>query len=373
MQNGKSGSKMFYNNIFEGKIVLVTGHTGFKGSWMVTWLKMLGAHVYGYALPASEQDNFLKCGLQDRIKHFEGDVRNLAQLSTYFELVQPEIVFHFAAQPLVLLSYADPVSTFDTNIMGTVNFFEAVRRTPSISVAVNVTSDKCYHNKEWVWGYREMDPMGGKDPYSASKGAAELITACYQHSYFSAENTAHIASARAGNVIGGGDWADNRIVPDYFRAITENKAIKLRNPFATRPWQYVLEPLSGYLTLAAKLFTDGKKYSGGWNFGPEDGMNYSVETLIRKIIEKDGKGSVSISDNVNPINEASFLKLDISKAVNLLHWCPVLSFEETIEFTVNGYHDEVNSSNDDELFGKRMAQIVSFAAKAAEKKIAWTQ
>jgi len=365
--HGKSGN-MSFGNTYKGKKVLITGDTGFKGSWLAIWLLQLGADVYGYALdPLSEQDNFVTTNLNKHIHHLEGDVRDKKKLTAYFNDVQPDIAFHLAAQPLVLLSYKEPVETFETNLMGVVNFFEAIRNTPSVKVAVNVTSDKCYDNNEWVWGYRENDPMGGKDPYSASKGCAELITNSYQHSFFK-DGTCLIASARAGNVIGGGDWALDRIVPDYFRAYKRHEKLLVRNPFATRPWQHVLEPLSGYLNLAAKLFMDGRNFCGAWNFGPEDTANYSVKALIDKMIEIDPAGGYFIPPDTNKPHEATFLKLDISKAVNLLKWRPVLSFDETAEFTVEGYKADFEV---DDLFNKRKHQIIEYTKRAAQKKIEW--
>jgi CDP-glucose 4,6-dehydratase len=360
---------MSFGNIYKGKKVLLTGDTGFKGSWLAIWLVQLGAEVYGYALPPySDLDNFVTGSLDQHIHHLEGDVREGAKLKKYFDEVKPEIAFHLAAQPLVLLSYKDPVGTFETNLMGVINFFEAVRSTSSVKVAVNVTSDKCYDNNEWVWGYRENDPMGGKDPYSASKGCAELITSSYQHSYFKEEGTCLIASGRAGNVIGGGDWALDRIVPDYFRAYKVNEKLLVRNPYATRPWQHVLEPLSGYLALAAKLFTEGRKYSGGWNFGPEDTANYSVIDLIDKMLTIDTRGGYITPENLSKPHEATLLKLDISKAVNQLQWRPVLNFDETAAFTVKGYQDDLNGLN---IFNKRNEQIKEYTRKASQKGIAW--
>ncbi len=366
--NGKFGN-MSFGNLYKGKKVLITGDTGFKGSWLTIWLLKLGADVYGYALPPySEWDNFVTTRLDKYIYHVDGDIRNGKALSDYFKQVQPDIAFHLAAQPLVLLSYNDPVETFETNLMGVVNFFEAVRETPSVRVAVNITSDKCYDNNEWVWGYRENDPMGGKDPYSASKGCAELITASYQHSFFNVEGSCLIASARAGNVIGGGDWAKDRIIPDYFRSLKKNEKLLVRNPFATRPWQHVLEPLSGYLNLAAAMFTKGRKYCGSWNFGPEDTSNYSVQELIDKILLIDNTGGYYTSDDLKMPYEATFLKLDISKAVNQLKWRPALTFDETVQFTVMGYQDDLKENN---LFIKRNKQIESYTQKAKVKEIEW--
>jgi len=360
---------MSFSNIYQGKKVLITGHTGFKGSWLSIWLKQLGAEVYGYALaPYTVEDNFLTCGLENEIHHHEADVRDGKALSDYFQLVEPDIAFHLAAQPLVLLSYQDPSGTFATNLMGVVNFFEAVRKTPAVKVAINVTSDKCYDNKEWVWGYRENDAMGGKDPYSASKGCSELITSSYMHSFFSQSGCA-IASARAGNVIGGGDWAEDRIVPDYFRAVRAGKKLMIRNPFATRPWQHVLEPLSGYLNLGAALMLEGCKFSGGWNFGPEDHSNYSVKELIDKMLEIDANGGYEIPEHAAKPHEAILLKLDISKAVNFLKWRPVLSFEETVKFTLDGYKSEIEFPSN--LLNARKKQIADYTEKARTRSIAW--
>jgi len=368
--SGKYGSMSYYN-IYQGKKVLVTGHTGFKGSWLSIWLKELGADVYGYSLaPYSEMDNFVKCKLEDQIHHQEGDVRDAAKLKKYVEDVQPDFAFHLAAQPLVLLSYTDPARTFDTNLMGTVNFFEAVRATPSVKVAVNVTTDKCYDNKEWVWGYRENDPMGGNDPYSASKGCSELITNSYYKSFFEKEGTCNIASARAGNVIGGGDWALDRIVPDYFRAVKNNQKLEIRNPYATRPWQHVLEPLSGYLNLGAELFLKGKCFSGGWNFGPEDSTNYSVKELVDCILNSHSDGGYVIPENSDKLQEAILLKLDISKALCYLKWRSVLNFKETVEFTLHGYLADLDISND--TYKSRIEQIALYKQKAAAKEICWS-
>jgi CDP-glucose 4,6-dehydratase len=361
---------MSFNNIYKGKKVIITGHTGFKGSWMAIWLKSLGAEVYGYALPpSSDMDNFVVSRLSDHMHHTIGDVRDGQNLFKYFREVQPDFAFHLAAQPLVLLSYENPVETFHTNVLGVVNFFEAVRATESVKAAVNVTTDKCYDNKEWVWGYRENDPMGGKDPYSASKGCAELVTNSYIESFFSIEGTCNVASARAGNVIGGGDWAIDRIIPDYFRAYKMDQPLEMRNPYATRPWQHVLEPLSGYLALGEALFKS-KTYSGGWNFGPEDIENYSVKALIDQILQHDKKGGYIIPENYNKLHEANLLKLDISKAVMRLKWKPVLSFAETVSFTLKGYQDDLNGRD---VYTKRKIQIDDFTAQAVEKKIEWTK
>lgn len=355
-----------FNNVFKNKRVLITGDTGFKGSWLAVWLKYSGADVYGYALPPrTERDNFVVTNLEEKIQHLDGDICDYEKLNGFFRKVNPEIVFHLAAQPLVIDSYKNPKYTFETNLIGTVNFFEAVRSTDSVKVAINITSDKCYQNNEWIWGYRENDPMGGKDPYSASKGGSELITHSYLHSFFQKEGTASIASARAGNVIGGGDWAEYRIVPDFFKSLANNETLLLRYPEATRPWQHVLEPLSGYLQLAMKLFTEGKKFSGGWNFGPIGTTNQTVRTLIEKIINYLGKGNYEAPEFNDKFHEAGLLNLDIAKAMQYLKWKPVLEFEETVKFAVEGYL--VN----EKFYEARIAQVEEYCNIAKERKLSW--
>jgi len=361
--------RKLFNKIFENKRILITGDTGFKGSWLAIWLKELGADVFGYALPPQrDEDNFVKCKLNEKIHHLDGDIRDLNKLVGYFQEIKPEFAFHLAAQPLVLESYKNPHYTFGTNVMGTVNFFEAIRKTPSVKAAVNVTSDKCYQNNEWVWGYRESDPMGGKDPYSASKGCSELVTYAYLNSFFSNDAHCAIASARAGNVIGGGDWADYRIVPDFFKAINKGEKLIIRNPNATRPWQHVLEPLSGYLLLASKLYLEGNMYSSGWNFGPLDQANHKVSELIEAIIKYYGKGEVVFDESSEKLNEANMLKLDISKAIWNLKWKSVLSFEELIKYTVDGYNVEFFKID---LYAERVNQIEKYCLTAKLKNCNW--
>lgn len=357
-----------FENIYKGKKILITGDTGFKGSWLAIWLLNLGAEVYGYALPAkTNNDNYLKSGLKEKINHLDGDIRNLEKLKDYFISIKPEIVFHLAAQPLVIDSYKDPHYTFETNIMGTVNFFEAVRTTPSIKVAVNITSDKCYLNKEWIWGYRENESLGGDDPYSASKGSSEIITNSYIKSFLN-DRSIYAASARAGNVIGGGDWADNRIIPDFFRSFWNQEKLIIRNPESTRPWQHVLEPLSGYLFLASKLYTEGKDFVGSWNFGPIESSSFKVIELIKKLQERTNYNKVEVLNTNQQFHEANLLRLDISKATNKLKWHPTLDLNQTIEFVFNGYQDELDN---DYVYEKRINQINEYVLIAQQKKIAW--
>ncbi len=344
---------------YKGKKVLITGNTGFKGSWLSITLLELGAEVYGYALePKSNQDNFVTCNLESKYKQVYADIRNKEKLLNTFREIEPEIVFHLAAQPLVLESYLNPVETFDVNKMGTVNLLEAVKQCESVKVAINVTSDKCYDNKEWIWGYRENEAMGGKDPYSASKGCSELITASYIQSFFSDKNSCLVASARAGNVIGGGDWAENRIVPDFFKAFQKKETLYIRNPHATRPWQFVLEPLFGYITLAAELLKQGKILQGGWNFGPLSNTHKTVGDLIQAIQENPVYKSITINYTQPDFHEASFLKLDITKATTQLNWKPLLNFEQTMQFTIDGYTYELDKENN--VYDKRVNQLKAY-------------
>lgn len=330
-----------FNSIYKNKKVLVTGHTGFKGSWISAWLLQMGAKVSGYSLaPQGDPNHFelLKLDMDSRI----GDILDRELLDKTIQEVKPNIIIHMAAQSLVRLSYSQPILTFETNVIGTQNVFEAARKTPSVQAIVNITSDKCYENKEWVWGYRENDPMGGYDPYSASKGCAELLTNCYQNSFFNLKeykksHSILLASTRAGNVIGGGDWADDRLVPDIMRAISENKPVEIRSPHATRPWQHVLEPLSGYLKLGQKLLEENTEYAGGWNFGPDDTSVVSVEGVCILIKKYWDKMSYELHPPKENLHEANVLKLDSSKARTQLQWSSTYSYEEAIEATVSWY------------------------------------
>ena len=334
-------------NFWKGKRVFITGHTGFKGSWMCMFLNHLGAEVWGYALePNTKPALYSICNINSFVHSTIGDIRNLAKLQEAMTNAKPEIVIHMAAQALVRLSYQNPVDTFSVNVMGTVNVLEAVRNCPSVKAVVNVTTDKCYENKEWPWGYRENEPMGGYDPYSSSKGCSELVTSAYRNSFFNLSNYSEhktaIASARAGNVIGGGDWAEDRLIPDFVRAIQNNKKITIRSPKAIRPWQHVLEPLSGYLVLAEALYTEGTKHAQAWNFGPNDMDAKPVEWIVETICNKWSNGAgYTIDSNPQP-HEATYLKLDCSKAKTYLNWHPRWSLEtalDSIVFFTKAYID----------------------------------
>ena len=337
-------------NYYTGKKVLVTGDTGFKGSWLSLWLSYLGVHVYGIGLPPqSKDDNFVLCKLDSLISHTTLDICDHQALYDYIQKISPDIVFHLAAQPLVRLSYEIPRETMLTNVMGTVHVLEAVRNTPSIQAAIMVTSDKCYENKEWMHGYRECDEMGGYDPYSASKGAAEIVIRSYLHSFFNDSSSASIASVRAGNVIGAGDQSLDRIIPDCIRSIRGGDALIIRNPQALRPWQHVLEPLSGYLLLGALLGINRENNScneekqclcGAWNFGPRYESIIPVEQMVKTLFSIAGSGTYQCqSSSANP-HEASTLALDIGKAVLILKWKPVLDIQETLQWTWDGYKAE---------------------------------
>ncbi|MGD8352882.1 MAG: CDP-glucose 4,6-dehydratase [Pseudomonadota bacterium] len=363
-----------FDEVYRNRKVLVTGHTGFKGSWLTCWLLDLGAEVVGYSLPAPTMpSNYEACSLGDRMTSITGDVRDLDHLTTVVNEHRPEFIFHLAAQPLVRLSYQEPVETYETNIMGVVNLFEAVRRSSSIRVVVNITSDKCYENREWVWGYRENDPMGGFDPYSSSKGCSELITAAYTRSFFPADlysdHGVAIASVRAGNVIGGGDWASERLIPDCIRALSANEKIRIRNPEAIRPWQHVLEPLSGYLWLASLLADEPARYGGAWNFGPETADTEPVRSVVDHIIRQWGEGAWEYTGAADAPHEANFLRLDCSKAWQRLGWAPVLSLAETLDRTVNWYRLFYDEKMD--MFDRNIRDIGDYTKVASEKGQAW--
>ncbi|MBS41151.1 MAG: CDP-glucose 4,6-dehydratase [Rhodospirillales bacterium] len=329
-------------SFWRNKSVFITGHTGFKGSWLTFWLHQLGAVVKGYALaPTSSQTLYESLSLDKKITSVFSDISDLPCLQKEINLFQPEIVFHLAAQPLVQYSFHDPYETFKTNVLGTVSLLEAVRHCPSVRAVVVVTTDKCYQNNEWVWPYRENDRLGGDDPYSSSKACAELATDAFYKSFFSSDlenkNTCAVASARAGNVIGGGDWAEKRLIPDLIRSIENGNSLILRNPMATRPWQFVLEPLRGYLKLAQQLFKNGKKYSGGWNFGPRENESQPVEWVVNQLYEALGVSCEWEISEEKHFKEKQMLCLDISKAEQALEWVPVLSIAESIKYTADWY------------------------------------
>lgn len=327
-------------NFWKSRKVFITGHTGFKGSWLALWLLSMGADVCGYGLEPSTTPSLYKAlkldaGLQSII----ADIRDCAALESAMRSFQPEVVIHMAAQPLVRYSYENPVETYEVNVLGTVHLLEAVRRTPSVRAVVSVTSDKCYENREWPWPYREDEAMGGHDPYSSSKGCAELVTAAYRRSFFHAADSPAIASARAGNVIGGGDWAPDRLVPDIIRAFTAGESVTVRNPDAVRPWQHVLEPLSGYLTVAEHLFTHGTDFEGGWNFGPSDSDAQPVHHLVSEMARLWGDGASWQVVQQKNVHEAHLLRLDSSKARAALHWRPRWTLDEALKNTVIWYRE----------------------------------
>ncbi|MBA3028636.1 MAG: CDP-glucose 4,6-dehydratase [Desulfobacteraceae bacterium] len=361
-----------FSNIYKAKKVLITGHTGFKGSWLAFWLLKMGADVVGYSLkPPTSPNHFdlLKLPMHSII----GDIRDRDKLFKAFQNSQPEITFHMAAQPLVRLSYQQPFETYETNVMGLVNVLEACRNTPSLRVVVNITSDKCYQNNEWVWGYRENDPMGGYDPYSSSKGCAELITAAYRNSFFNIDqyNQSHqilLASARAGNVIGGGDWAEDRLIPDIIRAMQKNSEVIIRKPQSTRPWQHVLEPLSGYLLLGQKLLQGEKAFAEAWNFGPKDEDAIPVIDIVKKLKSNWAKVNYRVEEDKSDFHEAHLLKLDCSKAHAILKWQGIwdneTTFKKTTEWYKAYYEKDIIRTDQD---------LKTYINDAVQSKTAWAQ
>ena len=369
---------MFYNiklfgDVYRNKRVLVTGHTGFKGSWLCLWLNTLGAEVLGYALPPNTEPNHsLLLREHLTIKSVMGDICDLKKLRQTFETFKPEIVFHLAAQPLVRLSYSLPLETFHTNIIGTANVIEAVRSAGTVRVFINVTSDKCYENREWYWKYRENDPVGGYDPYSASKGCSELVTSSYRSSFFNPslygiEHRTLIASVRAGNVIGGGDWAEDRIVSDMMKAAYQNTPVKIRNPKSIRPWQHVLEPLSGYLLLGQQLFKGRTELAGAFNFGPKDEQSYSVVDMVKLMSSHWRKIQYNIEQNPKDLHEANLLRLDCSKAQTLLKWEDVWNYNITCETTVDWYKQYYEAGQIETVM-----QIQRYVSDAKKANICWT-
>lgn len=365
-----------FKNIYKNKKILITGNTGFKGSWLTIWLLKLGARVYGISKDVpTEPSMFEKLGLKKKIVHYETDVRDLDSVIRIIEEVKPDFLFHLAAQSLVSVSYLDPIETISTNVLGTTNVLEALRNSNHNCVGVIITSDKCYDNVEWAWGYKETDTLGGKDIYSGSKGAAELIIKSYYHSYFLKNVTnIRISTARAGNVIGGGDWAQDRIVPDCMRAWNNNQTVEIRSPNATRPWQHVLEPLSGYLTLGQKLFEDNGLNGENYNFGPYAQYSHTVKEILQDLSKFWKFNNRSKAYNINnnmKFPEANLLKLNCDKALFQLKWLPTLEYEELIEFTGAWYHNFYKTKED--MFEFTYSQIEKYEQIAQNKDLQWTK
>lgn len=351
-----------FNGFYRDKTVLVTGHTGFKGSWLSIWLHELGANVIGYSLdPYTDKDNFVITNLKNRIVDIRSDIRDENKLNNVFAKYKPQVVFHLAAQPLVKLSFEKPKETYDINVMGTLNVLECIRKSESVKVGVMITTDKCYENKEQIWPYRENDPMGGYDPYSSSKGCCELLIASYRNSFMNPKNYENhgkaIASVRAGNVIGGGDWAKDRIIPDSIRALQNKNVINVRNPKAIRPWQHVLEPLSGYMELAKDMYSDGVSYSNGWNFGPDYKSLVPVSNIVDLVISNWGSGNWQDVSDKNAPHEANLLSLDCTKARTYLNWQPRLNINQTIKLTVDWYKYYLNNFD---IYDFDVSQIQSY-------------
>jgi CDP-glucose 4,6-dehydratase len=331
-----------FNDFYRGRKVLITGHTGFKGSWLSILLTWLGAEVYGYALdPPTVPSLYELAKVDDLVSSTIGDIRDYDLLQNTLTKVKPEVIIHMAAQPLVRESYRNPRETYEVNVMGTVNLLDGIRRENGIKAVLNVTSDKCYENREWLWGYRENEPMGGYDPYSNSKGCSELITSSFRTSFFNPKDFSKhglaLASARAGNVLGGGDWAEDRLIPDLFRSILKGEKLKIRSPYAIRPWQHVLEPLTGYLKLCEKLYSEGPVFADGWNFGANNNDAKNVEWIIQKICELWDNDVVYEIESIPQPHEANYLKLDCTKAKTLLGWNPVWNVETTLRMVTDWY------------------------------------
>ncbi len=355
-----------FADIYRGKRVLLTGHTGFKGSWLSLWLNELGAEVTGVALmPESQPNHWNLLRLSNNEIH--QDIRNASALKQIFHDTQPEIVFHLAAQALVRRSYRDPIETWSTNVMGTANVLEACRHQPSVRSVVVVTTDKCYENREWNWGYRENDRLGGHDPYSASKAGTELVTSSYRHAFFNESNSPLVATARAGNVIGGGDWSDDRLIPDLIRAVIKNQSLEIRSPQSTRPWQHVLESLSGYLLLGQKLLMADKSFADAWNFGPEQGGNRTVSEVLSKLHQQWTNIRWHLSEKTQP-HEATLLFLDSTKARSQLLWRPVWDFETTLIKTAEWYKAWLQNG---EVISRH--QLADYVACASRLNTEWTR
>lgn len=355
-----------FGGIYRNKRVLVTGHTGFKGSWLSLWLHELGAQVIGIALEPCTTPNHWD-QLQLHIDDHRVDIRDPGALQRVFQKSQPEIVFHLAAQPLVRRSYSDPLETWSTNVMGTANVLETCRQTPSVRAIVAVTTDKCYENHEWPWGYRENDRLGGHDPYSASKASSELVAASYRSAFFNAGNTPLLATARAGNVIGGGDWSEDRLIPDLVRAVAQGQSLEIRSPYATRPWQHVLESLSGYLLLGRYLFQGHKGHAEAWNFGPEPEGNRTVSEVLGKLNSHWSSLRWHVTEKPQP-HEATLLYLDSAKARSKLHWQPVWNFDAALEKTAGWYRAWLESGRVTSL-----EQLVGYITAAVQTDVEWAR
>lgn len=356
-----------FSNAYKDKKVFLTGHTGFKGSWLALWLTKLGAKVCGYSLePNTTPSMFNELNISEKIeKSVFGNILDTQKLEKTINEFQPEIIFHLAAQPLVRLSYSEPVLTYQTNVIGTLNVLEAARKCASVKTLVNITTDKCYENKEINRGYKEDEPMGGYDMYSSSKGCVEIMSSSFRRSFLQEEGTYAMATARAGNVIGGGDWALDRLIPDCVRFINNDKKIEIRNPIAVRPWQHVLEPLSGYLLLGQKLLEEGKKYAEGFNFGPNEESVLKVAEVAQKVVENYGKGEVIVHKRDN-LHEANLLMLNIEKAENILGWTPTYTANQAIKETVDWYKAFYNNSA--EMYDFTINQINKY-----EENIKWNK
>jgi CDP-glucose 4,6-dehydratase len=363
--------KNTFNGKYTGKRVLVTGHTGFKGSWLSLWLRELGAEVCGFSKYIPSEPSFYEVtALNEKVSNVEGDVRNFEAVKKIFQDFKPEIVFHLAAQPIVRTSYDDPKLTFETNLLGTVNVLETIRNSDSVKSAVIITSDKCYENVGWDWGYRETDRLGGPDPYSASKACAEIAFSAYARSYFLNSDKTSLATARAGNVIGGGDWAVDRIVPDCVRAWSEGRAVKIRNPNATRPWLYVLEPLSGYLWLGASLLSEPNRFNGeSFNFAPNSEVVSSVRDLAGEFALSWENAKCEYGSSKDDPKEATLLKLSYDKALRRLEWRPALSFKETVAMTAKWYKSFYNGTGNIQDYS--VSQIKEYTNKAVTMGISW--
>jgi CDP-glucose 4,6-dehydratase len=351
-----------FADVYRGKRVLVTGHTGFKGSWLSLWLKQLGAEVVGISLaPGTQPNHWNLLGLESIVQHHELDIRQASEVASLFKATQPEVVFHLAAQPLVRRSYRDPLETWSTNVMGTANVLEACRQTRSVRSILAVTSDKCYVNQEWAWGYRETDRLGGHDPYSASKAGSELVVASYRSAFFHTDGAPLLAAARAGNVIGGGDWSEDRLIPDLVRAMATQRSLEIRSPNATRPWQHVLESISGYLLLGQKLIEGKKNFDCAWNFGPERNGNSTVADLLSKL-QIHWPEMLWHQTSASLLHEANLLYLDSAKAHSQLGWQPVWSIDTTLEKTADWYSNFQSSQKT--ISSQQLADYIDAALNA---------